>query len=100
MKYIQLSKIFPDGRTLNFHKLHEINYLPDNNLVFKLGSWTNYHDMEASGTPEAVLSIPVDLGQNTVDTKIDLFLDDLLLLPEWAAGIVVDTSQPLVLVTE
>lgn len=88
MKYLKLEKTFGDGRTLSYHKVHQLNVLP-NTFDVKLGSWYSLNNLMTSGKPDFISSI---LFPNTSD--INTLLEQIMLLPNWQGGDLVDLSKP------
>jgi hypothetical protein len=88
MKYLILQKTFTDGRTLSYHKVYELNVLPDNYEV-KLASYYNLNNLMNSGKPDFISSISLP---KTSDT--DTLLEQIVLLPDWQGGDFVDLSKP------
>jgi hypothetical protein len=88
MKYLNLQKTFMDGRTLSYHKVYELKVLPDNFEV-KLASWYSLNNLMTSGTPDFISSI---LLPKTSDTNN--LLEQIVLLPDWQGGDLVDLSKP------
>jgi hypothetical protein len=88
MKYLNLQKTFVDGRTLSYHKVYELKVLPDTFEV-KLGSYYSLNNLMTSGTPDFISNI---LIPKTSD--INSLLEQVILLPDWQGGDLVDLSKP------
>lgn len=95
MKYLNLEKTFPDGRTFSYHKVHSIQLLSNNMVQVSLGSWYMLDQLMMSSIPDTITKITLVNSQNTTNEEfIATLLDQILLLPEWQNAELVDLSKP------
>jgi hypothetical protein len=91
MKTIQLQKSLPDGRVVNFHRIHEISFIaPAGTIIVLLGSWESFAGAFGMEMPASVQEIQVSNGGN-IQAVIEGFLEHLLTLPEWSGGVLEQT---------
>lgn len=95
MKYIEFIKTLPDNRVVRFHALMEVNQSDYPNIIFKLGSWSDFTQMLYNTSPSFVTNIPfLASSQSEVFEKINTILEDIITNPGWEGAIIFDTSIP------
>jgi len=93
MKYLKLSKTFPDGRILNYHKVHDIVVDSENVSNIRIGSWTFFSDMNSGGVPEHISNNITNNGNGVLEAET--LLEVLQTQPEWQGAEFYDTSIPV-----
>lgn len=90
MKVIKLLKGLPDGRVVEYHRVDDLIIDASNPTVASivLGSWNTIAAILGNTTPDArsLIELP-----NTAEVMLSI-LENILLMPDWAAGEIIDIS--------
>lgn len=91
MKLIHLSRLTPDGRTFEYHRVRDMTILNSQLMMVTIGSWSTREEAFLSSTPPATCDIEM---ANDPDIYFTL-LDEVLKLSAWAGGVLVDAVDPV-----
>lgn len=87
MKLIELAKSFPDGRTLQYHRVCELSItVNEPTMMVVVGSWSSKEMAASQAVAEATVAIPMPYSQQVSQN----ILGEILRLPGWAGGKIVD----------
>lgn len=87
MRVIHLERTLPDGRVMQYHRIHEYSIaVGEPNMLALLGSWATADGAKTAGPPEAVTAI---CFPNNPDLHM-VMLEQVILLPDWSAGQIVE----------
>jgi hypothetical protein len=95
MSVLKLSKVLPDGRVTEYHKVAELIFdTQPNHMIVKMASYVNKHDAFTQMLPDANFLVPIDYTGTYEDAATDV-IGKVMSQPDWTGGELVAAEPTL-----
>jgi hypothetical protein len=88
MSILKLTKILPDNRVVEYHKVAEVQFGQPGIMVVKMVSYVNLADANTQSAGDAMFMIPMTYS-GTYEYALTDVLGKVMLLPDWGGGEIV-----------